>query len=192
MEATERRALESGAWRVVTQRAILPWILRFADLPVHGRILEIGSGAGYDAEVFLARYPQWDYTAIDADDTLVAATQQRVARFGSRARAEQADAALLPFEDDTFDLVISIGVWHHVGSWEKALAEAARVLKPGARMLLVDLLPTFFKGPLAKLFPPVRTYTISEMREQLGAAGFARFRVRAAGSMWYRLLAEVG
>jgi hypothetical protein len=64
------------------------------------------------------------------------------------------------------------------------------VLVPGGSLLLVDLLPGFFTGPMAKLFPPARLYTLSQMREQLGAAGFARFRVRAAGSLWYRLLAE--
>lgn len=190
MDGFERRTLESGAWRVVTQRAILPWVLRFADLPNRATVLEIGSGAGYNAEVFLARYPQWDFTATDYDVEMVEQTAARIARFGDRARAEQADATALPYADGSFDLAVSIGVWHHVGSWEKALSECARVLRPGGRLLLVDLLPTFFKGPLAKLFPPVRTYTISEMRAQLADAGFARFRVRAAGSLWYRLVAE--
>lgn len=190
LQGLEKRLLESPTWRVVTQRAVLPWVMRFADLPLGGDVLEVGSGAGYNAEVFLDRYASWRYTATDYDPEMVARCGGVLARFGERARVEQADATALRYETASFDLVISIGVWHHVGLWEKALAECARVLRPGARLLLVDLLPGFFKGPLAKVFPPVRTYSINEVRAQLHAAGFARFRMRAAGSLWYRLLAE--
>jgi SAM-dependent methyltransferase len=190
MDELEKRALTSDAWRLVTQRAILPWVLRFADLPVRADVLEIGCGAGYNAEMFCDRYPGWHFTAADIDPDMVARARDRLARFSRYVDAEVADATALPFEDDSFDLVISIGVWHHVGSWEKALIECARVLRPGAWLLLVDLLPGFFKGPLAKLFPPPRAYTIGELREQLGAAGFARFRLRAAGTLWYRMVAE--
>jgi SAM-dependent methyltransferase len=190
MEGAERRALMSDAWRVVTQRGILPWVARFEDLPARADVLEIGCGMGFNAEVFCDRYPGWRYTATDIDAGMVDACAERLERFGRFARADVADAAALPFDDATFDLVVSIGVWHHVGSWEKALSESARVLRPGGWLLLVDLLPRFFRGPLAKLFPPVRTYTLGEMREQLAEAGYARFRVRAARDLWYRMIAE--
>lgn len=190
MDGLERRALVSDAWRIVAQRGILPWVARFEDLPERADVLEIGSGAGFNAEAFAERYPGWRLTATDVDPVMVEACAARLARFGRFARAEVADATSLPFSDGTFDLVLSIGVWHHVGSWEKALAECARVLRPGGWLLLVDLLPGFFRGPFAKMFPPVRTYALSEMRAQLSDAGFARFRVRAAKDLWYRMIAE--
>lgn len=191
MEPRERRALESRAWRVVSQHAILPWVIRFADLPERARVLEIGSGAGFEAEVLLDRYPAWEFVATDRDPAMVVRCKEQLGRFGERVVVQECDAIALPFAPDTFDLAISIGVWHHVGSWDRALAECARVLRPGGSLLLVDVLPGFFKGPLAKLFPAGRAYTLSEMRAQLGAAGFGRFRVRAAGSLWYRLVAEM-
>jgi len=181
--------LESRAWRAVTQHAVLPWIIRFADLPERARVLELGSGAGFNAEVFCDRYPGWSYVASDLDPSMIVRARERLARFGDRVMVQECDATALPFGPG-FDLVIAIGVWHHIGAWEDALAEAARVLRPGGTLLLADLLPGFFTGPMAKLFPPARTYALSEMRAQLGAAGFARFRVRAAGSLWYRMLAE--
>lgn len=190
MEGAERRALTSDAWRLVAQRALLPWVLRFQDLPVRADALEIGCGAGYNAEVFCDRFPGWRFTATDIDEEMVRRCRERIERFGRFAHAEVADATSLPYDEHSFDLVISIGVWHHVGSWEKALAESARVLRPGGWLILVDLLPGFFKGPLAKLFPPPRAYTIGELRDQLSAAGFARFRLRAAGTLWYRMVAE--
>jgi SAM-dependent methyltransferase len=190
MQDREKKALESNAWRLVTQRAVLPWVLRFADLPERADVLEVGCGAGFNAETFCDRYPGWRYTATDVDPEMVSLARERIRRFGRFVTTETADATKLPYADDVFDLAISIGVWHQVGEWERALRECARVLRPGGLMLLVDLLPGFFKGPLAKLFPPARTYTISDIRAELGNAGFARFRVRVAGSLWYRLVAE--
>lgn len=190
MEGFEKRVLSSEVWRLTTQRAIIPWVAHFADLPAVADVLEVGSGAGYNAESFLERYPGWRFVASDYDPDMVRRCAERLARFGERARVEEADATALPYPDASFDLVISLGVWHHVGQWEKALAECRRVLRPGKHLLLVDLLPGFFTGPMARIFPPVRTYTISEIRAQLAAAGFSRFRLRAARSLWYRLLAE--
>ena len=49
-----------------------------------------------------------------------------------RARVRRADATDLPFPDDTFDAVVSFIMLHHVIDWEAAVAEAIRVLRPGA------------------------------------------------------------
>ena len=190
MDGTEKRLLASEAWRVLAQRGVVPWISHFHDLTPDGDVLEIGSGAGFNAETFLDRYPWWRFTASDADPEMVAACAARLARFGPRVRVEHADATKLPYADATFDLVISLGVWHHVGDWERALAECRRVLRPGAHLLVADLLPGFFVGPVGRAFPPVRSYTLGAMRAQLADAGFARFRMRAAKDLWYRLIAE--
>lgn len=178
--------LERG-WRVVSQHAIVPWVLRFQDLPETAKVLEVGAGPGLTAEAFVHRYPTWDYTAGVMRPEML---EQCRARLDGKATVEEADPRALPYPDATFDIVLSIGVWHLIDAWGDALVQSRRVLKPGGWLVLVDLLPSFFKGPLARAFPPVKTYTISEMREQLGAAGFARFRVRAAGALWYRLVAE--
>jgi SAM-dependent methyltransferase len=190
MAGTEKRVLRSAVWRELTRRTILPWILSFGDLPARADVLEVGCGAGFNAETFLDRYGGWHLTASDYDPDMVTQASARLARFGARAHAEVADATTLPYEAASFDLVISLGVWHHVGSWEQALKESARVLRPRGRLLLVDLLPGFFVGPIGKMFPPERTYTLGDLRAQLHTAGFARFRVKAAARLWYRLLAE--
>lgn len=190
MQGAEKRVLRSEVWRVLTQRTILPWVLRFDDLPKVADALEVGAGAGFNAEKLLATFPSWSLTVTDLDEDLLGGARERLARFGDRATIETVDATKLPYDDDTFDVVVSLGVWHHVGEWERALAECARVLRSGARLVLVDLLAGFFKGPIAKRFPPERTYSIPELRDAIAAAGFARWRLRAAGSLWYRLVAE--
>lgn len=51
---------------------------------------------------------------------------------------EWGDAAALNFSDESFDAVTSICVLHHVPGYEKAISEAARVLKRGGIFMIVD------------------------------------------------------
>lgn len=191
MERLEKRLLSSGLWRVMTQRAVIPWVVSFTDneLPAEAEVLEVGSGGGFNAEALLRRFPNWRLTATDYDPDMIELAGRRLARFGDRARLEQADATALPYDDASFDIVLSIGVLHHVGAWEKALTEGARVLRPGGALLAVDLLDRFFIRPVRRAFPPVRTYTSMEVLGQMPRAGFVRYRLHA-GRLWYRLLGQ--
>lgn len=53
-----------------------------------------------------------------------------------------ADATAWPFADDSFDSVVSCLMLHHVIEWEAAVAEIARVLKPGGLFVGYDLTRT--------------------------------------------------
>ena len=75
--------------------------------------------------------------AVDITDRAVEITRARLALNGLDAEVKQADAEALPFEDESFDVVVSFGVLHHTPDTEKAIEEAHRVLKPGGRLLLM-------------------------------------------------------
>ena len=191
LQGFEKRFCSSRLWRIATQRAVIPWIVSFTDneLPAEANVLEVGSGGGFNAETFLRRFPNWQLTASDYDPEMVELARRRLTRFGDRVVLDQADATALPYPDASFDLVLSIGVLHHVGAWEKALIEAARVLRPGGALLAVDLLDGFFRRPLRRAFPPVRTYTSIQVLGTLPGAGFVRYRLQG-GRLWYRLLGQ--
>lgn len=190
MGSIEKRVLQSRSWAAFSTRLVAPWVLRTAELPTTAEVLEVGSGGGGNVEVFARTFPGWRITASDYDPEMVALARRRLSLLGDRVSVAQADATSLTFPAQSFDLVVSIGVWHHVGDWRRALAEAARVLRPGGRLLLADLLAGFFPGPMKMLFPPETAYRIEELRDALGSAGFARWRIRPVGNLAYRLVSQ--
>lgn len=91
------------------------------------------------AEALARSHPQVRLTTTDADPVMVEAAQQRLAGF-SLAEVRQADATRLPFADGSFDAVLSFLMLHHVIEWERAVAGASRVLRPGGALVGYDLL----------------------------------------------------
>jgi ubiquinone/menaquinone biosynthesis C-methylase UbiE len=85
----------------------------------------------------------------------------------------EADTTGLPFDNGRFDAAVSLIMLHHVIAWEDAVAEAARVLRPGGSLVGYDLMHT---GPARVLHwldrSPHRLITQHELRAQLHSAGF--------------------
>jgi ubiquinone/menaquinone biosynthesis C-methylase UbiE len=105
-------------------------------------VLEIGAGSGAMAAELLTMFPDLRMTVTDFDDEMVSAAAARLSPLGDRVRARSADATALSFPDGTFDVVLSWVMLHHTVEWERALAEAIRVLRPGGQLVGYDLLST--------------------------------------------------
>jgi ubiquinone/menaquinone biosynthesis C-methylase UbiE len=110
-------------------------------------VLEIGAGSGSVAQQLLSDAPELAWTAIDIDPRMTQAAATRLGEF-CNASVKTADAAGMPFPDDSFDSVVSCLMLHHIIEWERAVAEVARVLRPGGTFVGYDLVRT----PLASLF----------------------------------------
>jgi ubiquinone/menaquinone biosynthesis C-methylase UbiE len=110
-------------------------------------VLEIGVGSGSVAQQLLSEAPELAWTAIDIDPHMAQAAATRLGGF-SNASVKTADATAMPFPDDSFDSVVSCLMLHHIIDWEGAVAEVARVLRPGGIFVGYDLTRT----PLASLF----------------------------------------
>ena len=122
------------AWRYDRERHILT-CLDALDLKDR-RVLEIGLGQGADSEQLIRRGARW--TGVD----LTAAAVERVgARLKLRSLPydglRQASALDLPFADDSFDMVFSHGVLHHIPDIRQAQAEIARVLEPNGELVVM-------------------------------------------------------
>jgi len=138
MTAVEQGFCRSAPWRWFARHVVVPWALQGEQLS--GDVLEIGSGSGAMAAELLRRFPDVWLTATDYDESMVDVAREGLHEFGDRVEVKQADASRLPFPDESFDAVLSFIMLHHVIDWEKALAEAVRVLRPGGRLLGFDLL----------------------------------------------------
>jgi ubiquinone/menaquinone biosynthesis C-methylase UbiE len=110
-------------------------------------VLEIGAGSGSVAQQLLSDSPELAWTAIDIDPHMAQAAATRLRGFAG-ASVKTADATAMPFPDDSFDSVVSCLMLHHIVDWERAVAEVARVLRPGGIFVGYDLVRT----PLASLF----------------------------------------
>ncbi len=99
-----------------------------------GDVLDAGGGDGAVAELLVPR--SRSMTLVDVNETMVAAARRRL---GDRARCEVADVQALPFPAAAFDAVLSFHVLVHVPEPARALAEAARVLRPDGTLALLTL-----------------------------------------------------
>ncbi|WP_458040495.1 MULTISPECIES: class I SAM-dependent methyltransferase [Bacteria] len=143
MSRIETAFCSSSAWGRFTGSVILPWALQGHD--PSGDVLELGAGSGATAAALLQRAPGIRLTVTDVDEGMVARARGRLPRPGPRV--ERADATALPFDSGSFDFVLSFLMLHHVVNWQAAIAEAARVLRPGGLLLGYDLTAS----PTAKL-----------------------------------------
>ncbi len=105
-----------------------------------GEVLEVGAGVGAVAAHLLQTTPGLRMVVTDYDPAMVAVAQRSLRRFSQRVVVACADARDLPFDDDRFDLVVSLAMLHHTGDWRRAVGEAIRVLRPGGRLVGYDLL----------------------------------------------------
>jgi ubiquinone/menaquinone biosynthesis C-methylase UbiE len=110
--------------------------------PRSARILEVGCGPGH-LSVRLARDHDLDVIGLDLDPRMIERARTNADR---DAEARQpgfvvGDVAALPFDDASFDLVVSTFSMHHWSDPPSGLREISRVLRPEGRALIWDLKP---------------------------------------------------
>ena len=136
-----------------TERIALTLFERI-QLPPEPRCLEIGCGQGALARLLVERYNA-QVVASDYDPSQVTLARERLADIHKQVESRVVDARAIPFAEAEFDALFSFGVLHHIpGGWRKALAEIARVLKPGGWFVFTDLVLTPRSGRLARRFFP--------------------------------------
>lgn len=153
------------------------------------RVLDVGCGTGLVLRAVATRLPEAEVlTGVDAAPAMIEMARMRASEDsnnGSRLSFEQGMAEQLPFPDASFDLVVSAVSFHHWADQAAGLAECHRVLSPGGRLVLTDLLwlglvPAMFRGRQHRR----RARTRGEIEQLLRDAGFAP-------PQWHRLYALI-
>ena len=101
-----------------------------------GRVLEIGAGTGLN----LTHYPEsvTELVVTEPESPMLRRLERKVAGARPAVRVVQTEAESLPFEDQSFDTVVSTLVLCTVRDPDATLAEIRRVLKPGGRFLFLE------------------------------------------------------
>jgi SAM-dependent methyltransferase len=123
-------AAEDEHWWYRNTRALVaeflaPW------LPQARTILDAGCGPGGNG-AWLAQHG--DVVGVDVSPDALAFVRAR----RPEVRPVRASLTALPFPDDSFDVVLGVTVLYAVGDDESALAELARVLRPGGALLVLE------------------------------------------------------
>jgi SAM-dependent methyltransferase len=112
-------------------------LLSYANPQPQQRYLDLGCGNGA-APIYLAQKYNLLATGVDVDyEQIEAATAASVGVMNVRFLT--LDGVELPFADQEFDIVSTFKVTHHIANWQDALAELARVLKPGGYFVYSDI-----------------------------------------------------
>ena len=93
--------------------------------------LEIGSGTGYFSLNLVQLGVVERLTATDISPGMLKRLATTAAGLGLEVETVETEAEVLPFEDESFDLVFGHAVLHHIPDLDRAFAEFRRVLRPG-------------------------------------------------------------
>ncbi len=141
-------------------------------------VLEIGCGIGLDAAEFAGHGAR--VTAIDLSPRNIALARKYFAHNNLEATIEVGNAEQLEFPDDSFDVVVAIGVLYYTPNTQRAVEEILRVLKPRGRAICMFYNRYSWLVFMARLTgtnldheekdaPITKLYSVNEVREMFAA-----------------------
>ncbi|WP_341528383.1 class I SAM-dependent methyltransferase [Nostoc sp. UHCC 0302] len=122
------RGLPPGISEQVTD-----FIIKLVSPTPDTKFYETGIGTGRIAVPIAKR--GYSYTGVDVSEKMLAELHRKLEGVSHRLTAIKADATSLPFDDNSFDVALTVHVFHLISAWKQALAEIRRVLKPGGILL---------------------------------------------------------
>ncbi len=135
-----------------------------------GRVVDIGSGDGAVAEMLAAHATE--VVCVDNDPRVVSLGHDLLSHCGN-VQFIEADMHEMPLGDDSFDVALLLGTLHFSNSPEQVLREAARMLRPGGR-LVVNVLRRHVHVAESRAFGHVNTgFEPAELIAMLRSAGFS-------------------
>lgn len=111
-----------------------------ASIQKNNRVLDLGCGTGTLAILFKQACPETEVIGLDADEHILEIARDKIRKSGLNITLESGMASVLTYSDESFDLVMSSLVFHHLNRENKAraLEEVYRILRPAGHLLIAD------------------------------------------------------
>lgn len=149
------------------------------------RILDVGCGGGGNILRMLERYPNCRVDGIDYSSVSVECSRQILKDHADRCEVICADVAKLPFEDGSYDRVVS---FESIYFWQNpvaAMQEISRVLKVGGRLVIATEMSDPVKGKKwADRCDGMTVYTAEQLAAFFEKAGFSDVKVHKTRKVW--------
>ncbi|MCX5713463.1 MAG: class I SAM-dependent methyltransferase [Candidatus Omnitrophica bacterium] len=118
-------------------RDYAPWLKKILDRGEYKdkRVLEVGYGQGTDLVQFAKNHASC--FGVDITERHCSLAKKNFALRGLKASLTRANVLHLPFKDESFDVVYSNGVLHHIKAIDSSISEIYRVLKRGGGLVLI-------------------------------------------------------
>jgi SAM-dependent methyltransferase len=155
---------------------------------IRGRALDLGCGTGFMALELAKAFPEFEFVGLDLSEAAVRAARVQVAdsEVAARVSFEQGDAEQMPFDDGSFDLVVSTNTLHLLDNPISMFDEVHRVLSPSGRFIISD----FRRSWWGALTPHIRAaYTPSEIEDLLRHSKLENWAVQN-GLLWLTVLSK--
>lgn len=172
---------------VVRDERILGFLVKAADVRADDRVLDLACGPGYLTLALAERAAR--VVGVDVTDRFLAMARAEARRRGLRNVAlVPGDVERLPFPGGAFDLAVCKFAFHHFEHPRRVLEEMKRVLAPGGRIALMDMIApedarkAARQDEIEKLCDPthVRALPAAEFERMFADAGL-RIRFQATG-----------
>lgn len=163
--------------------AVTEWALSFLDFGEWDQALDIGCGGGMTLKRMSKRIPKGHLTGVDYSEVSVKLSREMNAEdiWNGKMEVLEASVEALPFEDETFDKIVTVESFYFWPSPADNLKEVLRILKKGGMFLLVA--DIYQKNDLTEeTLENIRQYqlfnpTEEEFRELFKQAGFTAVEI---------------
>jgi ubiquinone/menaquinone biosynthesis C-methylase UbiE len=108
------------------------------EIPANSRVLEVAPGPGY-LSIELAKLGQYEMTGLDISHTFVEIATANAQKESVKVDFRQGNVSAMPFDDNTFDLIVCRAAFKNFSQPLQAMNEMYRVLKLGGRAIIADL-----------------------------------------------------